>query len=213
MTAEDQHSGIFEPISEEEEIILLLNHDNPTQAAARIRQLKSAGRELLEALADMIGGDPKAQPELVELYSYRLKLSSWGLPGRKPKSLKVKAKGNTGYQPKKPINSEKLGIDGTHSEIVADQPKHLSAAPAGVPKTVSDAMLMAKVRGRIGMGISRANAIAEVAKGDNVSTSKVEKAYDCRASIKVRLSVNLDETAPCVACRREAPSSQGSLPV
>ena len=151
----------------------------------------------------MIGGDPKAQPELVELYSYRLKLSSWGLPGRKPKSLKVKAKGNTGYQPKKPINSEKLGIDGTHSEIVADQPKHLSAAPAGVPKTVSDAMLMAKVRGRIGMGISRANAIAEVAKGDNVSTSKVEKAYDCRASIKVRLSVNLDETAPCVACRRE----------
>ena len=178
MTAEDQRSGIFEPISEEEEIILLLNHDNPTQAAARIRQLKSAGSELLEALADMIGGDPKAQPELVELYSYRLKLSSWGLPGRKPKSLQVKAKGNVGYKPKKWADSQTPGIEVKQSEVADGRSEHVSAAPTSVPKRGSDGMLAVKVRALVKRDVSRANAIAEVAKEYRISESKVAKAYD-----------------------------------
>ena len=180
MTAKNPNPANLEPISEEEEVILLLNADQPAQAAARIRQLESAGKLLLDAIADMLDGNPKTQPELVERYSYRLKLSSWGLPGRKSKALQVKAKSNTSYKPKRRVGSATAAVRGTQSEAAANGLEHIFAASTGDPKKVSDAMLMVKVRGRIKMGISRATAIAEVAKDHNVSVSRVEKAYDTR---------------------------------
>ena len=178
MTAKNPNPANLEFISEEEEVILLLNDDQPAQAAARIRQLESAGKLLLDAIADMLDGNPKTQPELVERYSYRLKLSSWGLPGRKPKTLQVKAKSNTRYKPKRRVSSATPAVDGTQSEVAVNRLEHIFAASTGDPKKVSDAMLMAKVRVRISPKVSRENAIAEVAKEFGVSTSKVAKAYD-----------------------------------
>jgi len=80
-----EFEGMFEPLTAEEEIIGSLANNDAAGAAKMLRALESAKRDLLTAFGDMIDGDPKTDPELMQRYRYRLKIVSWGLPGRKPK--------------------------------------------------------------------------------------------------------------------------------
>ena len=94
--------GKFEPLSPEEEIISALCNDDQAGAARILREIENIGRVFLDALADMLDGDPKANPELLRLYPYRLELASWGNAGRKPKASRAKAKSNPNYKHKLP---------------------------------------------------------------------------------------------------------------
>ena len=89
--------GRFEPPTESEEIIYLLNQDRPWQAAQRLAKLEFCDQAFLCALADLIGGDFRVNPELAQIYSYRLALVGGNRPGPKPKTLQASldAKSNT----------------------------------------------------------------------------------------------------------------------
>ena len=143
-----ENQGRFDPLTEEEEIIALLNQDQPARAAHLIRKLQSNTSALLNAIADMLDGDAKECPELKRHYSYRLALASWGVPCAKPKRSTVKAKNNAGYKRKRP-------------------------SPGA-----SDPMIASKIRRLIQQGLSRKDALIEAATHFSSSVSKVEKAYD-----------------------------------
>ena len=74
--------GLFEPLTEEEEIISALCNDDPALAAKLLRQIDGAGKYLLNSLADLLDGDARANPQLRQLYARRLKSVSWGIAGR-----------------------------------------------------------------------------------------------------------------------------------
>ena len=148
MNAKDERPDHFEPLTPEEEIIERLNSDLPKDAANLIRKLHSPNRLLLDAFADMLGGDPTMNPEVAVQYTYRLQLASWGKKGPKPRGSRVKAKNNRGYRKK------------------------------GERRPVSEAMLTSKVNRHIEAGLSRKAAIAQVAKSTGYSASAVEKAFD-----------------------------------
>jgi hypothetical protein len=96
---EPQH-GLFEPLTPGEELIEAIAHDDVARAAQLLRRADNVGQPGLSMLADLLDGDPKANPELPQLYPYRLKIASWGNAGRKPKGSRAKAKSNSGYRRK-----------------------------------------------------------------------------------------------------------------
>ena len=102
------HLGRFEPPTETDEIIYLLNEDRPLQAAQRLAKLEFCDQVLLCAIADLIGGDINLNPELAETYLHRLALVGGNRPGPKPKSLQIGLKTESNLDP---VGSETDRVD------------------------------------------------------------------------------------------------------
>ena len=176
----DEHSDLPDTLSQSkalttsEDIIALLTSGLTAEAAHGMRQLKCGNKALLQTLADMIGRGAEGHAEVASTYSSRLVLQSWGIKGRKPLSSKAKPKGHPFYKPQ----NTRLDL---HRAAQNRQMKNGTIGDAEIiiqsnkPNKVFLALMVIR---RLARGMSRFEAVNEVAEAYRISYSDVEKAFD-----------------------------------